>query len=110
MIHWWKSLADFNKGVRRQVKINTNQQTTTETVKTRNFNDYPSETGTQANWGKPEYARCVQPYSWAELIHGYKDANMTTFFKMGGLSKRLEVNGYETWQCFKRALLRSRSR
>ena len=50
------------------------------------------------DWGKPEYARCVQPYTWYELLHGYK--NSTVAFKMGGLGKLLEKGGYETWQCF----------
>ena len=60
---------------------------------------YPSESATQADWGKPQYAHCVQPYSWSELIHAYKTGNSSTVFKMGGLGKLVEEDGHETWQC-----------
>lgn len=50
------------------------------------------------DWGSPEYAHCVQPYSWDELVHGYKDSRVV--FKVGGLGRLLEKGGYETWQCF----------
>ena len=50
------------------------------------------------DWGKPEYKHCVQPYTWDELIHGYKSSSIS--FKTGGLGKLVEENGYETWQCF----------
>jgi len=50
------------------------------------------------DWGKPEYVHCVQPYTWHELVYGYKNGSVT--FKMGGLGKMLENRGYETWQCF----------
>ena len=42
-----------------------------------------------------------QRHSWDELVHGYKGKNISTFFKMGGLGKLVEQDGYETWLCFK---------
>jgi len=62
---------------------------------------YPSPAATQADWGDAQHAHCVQPYSWDELLHGYKDKNISTSFKMGGLGKLVEEDGYETWLCFK---------
>jgi hypothetical protein len=62
---------------------------------------YPSPAATQADWGDAQHARCVQPYSWDELLHGYKGKNISTSFKMGGLGKLVEQDGYETWLCFK---------
>ena len=62
---------------------------------------YPSPAATQADWGDAHHAHCVQPYSWDELLHGYKDKNISTSFKMGGLGKLVEEGGYETWLCFK---------
>ena len=50
------------------------------------------------DWGRPEYLHCVQPYTWRELVHGYK--NSSVVFKVGGLGRLLEKDGYETWQCF----------
>ena len=50
------------------------------------------------DWGKAEYAHCVQPYTWRELVYGYK--NSSVIFKAGGLGKLLEKGGYQTWQCF----------
>jgi len=61
---------------------------------------YPSPTATQADWGNAKYDRCKQTYSWSEIIHGYKNMNRSTFMKMGGLGKLMELDGYETWQCF----------
>ena len=50
------------------------------------------------DWGKPEYVHCVQPYTWYELVYGYKNSSVA--FKVGGLGKLLEKGGYQTWQCF----------
>ena len=33
------------------------------------------------DWGKPEYVHCVQPYTWRELVYGYK--NSSVVFKVG---------------------------
>jgi hypothetical protein len=39
----------------------------------------------------------VQPYTWDELMHGYKGGYIP--YKVGGLGKLLEPGGYETWVC-----------
>jgi len=49
------------------------------------------------NWGRPGYTHCDQPYSWSELVYGYKDNKVPV--KSGGLGKLLERGGYETWVC-----------
>jgi len=49
------------------------------------------------DWGRPGHAHCVQPYTWDELVDGYKDKHIP--YKLGGLGKRLEPGGYETWVC-----------
>ena len=49
------------------------------------------------DWGRPGHSHCVQPYTWHELVDGYKDKYIP--YKMGGLGKRLEPGGYETWVC-----------
>jgi len=49
------------------------------------------------NWGRPGYTHCKQPYSWSELVYGYKDNKVPV--KSGGLGKLLELGGYETWVC-----------
>ena len=54
---------------------------------------YLSPAATQADWGDAQHARCVQPYSWDELLHGYKGKNISTSFKMGGLGKLVEQDG-----------------
>jgi len=95
MLKWRNFISDSNRG--KGNKVDNKQPTTTKTVKVQNFDCHPSITATQADWGRPEYAHCVQPYSWAELIHGDKDKNMSTLFEMGGLGKLLEVNGYEKY-------------
>ena len=59
---------------------------------------FPSSPRTN-DWGRQEHANCVQPFTWAELIQGYKDCAM--IFKTGGLGQLLEVDGYETWQCIR---------
>ena len=43
------------------------------------------------------HSHCVQPYTWHELVDGYKDKYIP--YKMGGLGKRLEPGGYQTWVC-----------
>ena len=65
-------------------------------VKTRQVG-FPSPSATEADWGSPEHAHCVLPYSWTELLQGYKNNSLT--FKAGGLGKLMEENGHETWQC-----------
>jgi hypothetical protein len=52
-----------------------------------------------SDWGNQEHAHCVQPYTWNELIQGYKDCAMV--YKTGGLGQLMEVDGYETWQCIR---------
>ena len=49
------------------------------------------------NWGRPGYTHCDQPYSWSELVYGYKDNKVPV--KSGGLGKLLERGGYQTWVC-----------
>ena len=49
------------------------------------------------DWGRPGHSHCVQPYTWHELVDGYKDKYIP--YKMGGLGKRLEPGGYQTWVC-----------
>jgi len=96
MVDWWRSLHNHhNKG--------TGGQKNKDTMKTRSheFGGYPSSHATTRDWGKQEFTHCVQPYSWREIIHGYKDMNVSTLFKMGSLGKLLEANGYETWQCLR---------
>ena len=50
------------------------------------------------DWGKQEYVHCVQPYTWRELVYGYKNSRVV--YKVGGLGRLLEEGGYQTWQCF----------
>ena len=87
MLHWWKSLpAPAKNGIWGKVHA-------------RRVHDlYPSPAATHADWGMAQYAHCVQPYSWDELVHGYKNRSVT--FKTGGLGKLLDKGGYQTWQCF----------
>ena len=49
------------------------------------------------DWGRPGHSHCVQPYTWDELSKGYKDKYIP--YKVGGLGKLLEPDGYETWVC-----------
>jgi len=56
-------------------------------------------TALEKDWGRSEYAHCVQPYSWRELVNGYKNGSGP--FKAGGLGRLLEDGGYETWQCLR---------
>jgi len=49
------------------------------------------------NWGTPGYTHCDQPYSWRELVYGYKDNKVPV--KSGGLGKFLDHGGYQTWVC-----------
>ena len=49
------------------------------------------------DWGRPGHSHCVQPYTWDELVDGYKDKYIP--YKIGGLGKRLEPGGYQTWVC-----------
>ena len=49
------------------------------------------------DWGRPGHGHCVQPYTWEELVDGYKGKHIP--FKVGGLGKRLEPGGYQTWVC-----------
>ena len=100
MLHWWKSLATPTKnGIRGKVATEKPMSFKAKATKTRGQDFYPSPTATQVNWGKPEYAHCGQPYTWDELLHGYKNSSIS--FKTGGLGKLVEENGYETWQCFR---------
>ena len=39
----------------------------------------------------------MQPYTWDELVDGYKDKYIP--YKVGGLGKLLEPGGHETWVC-----------
>ena len=55
---------------------------------------------TNTTWGRPGHSHCHQPYSWTELIEGYKDCLPDNKIKMGGLGTRLEPDrGYQTWLC-----------
>jgi hypothetical protein len=56
---------------------------------------HPEQSWGQADWGKPEFDHCVQPFSWEELLALHRTNNAS----MGGLGKLFEVDGYETWQC-----------
>ena len=47
------------------------------------------------DWGSPEHAQCIQPYSWTELLEEINNGTVKT----GGLGKLMEIHGYETWQC-----------
>ena len=49
------------------------------------------------DWGRPGHSHCVQPYTWGELLKGYKDKYIP--YKVGGLGKLLEPGGYQTWVC-----------
>jgi len=49
------------------------------------------------DWGRPGHSHCVQPYTWDELLKGYKDKYIPC--KVGGLGKRLEPGGFQTWVC-----------
>jgi len=53
------------------------------------------------NWGRSGHSHCQQPYSWTELIKGYKDSVVP--YKVGGLGKLLEPHAYETWVCLEDA-------
>jgi len=108
LLHWWKSLtADSETVVRRKVRGKRHQkqqfekvtQFSGKTAKTRSKEGYPSPTATQADWGDAKFSHCEQPFSWSELLHGYKNMNISTIFKMGGLGKLVEEDGYETWLC-----------
>ena len=48
-------------------------------------------------WGKPEYDHCGQELSWKELLRGHHEGEVK--FEMGGLGRRMQKGGYETWQC-----------
>jgi len=50
-------------------------------------------------WRDPKYELCVQPYTWAQLLKGYKDGTLT--FRSGGMGSLLEKKGYEVWICLK---------
>jgi len=52
-----------------------------------------------ATWYDPKYALCVQPYTWRQLLQGYKDGTLT--FRSGGMGGMLEKGGYEVWLCLK---------
>ena len=49
------------------------------------------------DWGRPGHGHCVQPYTWGELVDGYKGRYIP--YKVGGLGKRLEPGGEQTWVC-----------
>lgn len=49
------------------------------------------------DWGRPGHGHCVQPYTWDELVEGYKGKYIS--YKVGGLGKRLEPGGYMMWIC-----------
>ena len=48
-------------------------------------------------WDRPGHGHCHQEYTWTELRKGYKDNYIP--YKVGGLGRRLEPDGYETWMC-----------
>ena len=50
-------------------------------------------------WRDPKYALCVQPYTWGQLMQGYKDGTLT--FRSGGMGSLFEKDGYEAWLCLK---------
>jgi len=51
------------------------------------------------DWGRPGYTHCDQPYSWRQLVYGYKNNKVS--IKSGGLGKLIELGGYQTWVCIK---------
>ena len=55
------------------------------------------EDPSRKDWGRPGHNHCVQPYTWEELVDGYKGRYIP--YKVGGLGKRLEPGGYQTWVC-----------
>lgn len=95
MLQWWRSLTN------KQNK-ETGGHENKDTMKTRShkFDSYSSPHTTTRNWRRQKFAHCLQQYSWKEMVHCYKDMNISMFFKMGWLGKLLEANGYETRQCF----------
>jgi hypothetical protein len=108
MLKWLKlvTTSDPQNGIRRmQVKTKKEENPSQNEAKMRSEKDYPSPNATHADWGSAEYAHCEQPYSWPQLNEMYKRINRqngsSTFFKMGGLGKLLEEDGYETWQCLR---------
>jgi len=52
-----------------------------------------------ATWYDPKYALCVQPYTWSQLMQGYKDGTLT--FRTGAMGRMLEKDGYQAWLCLK---------
>ena len=48
-------------------------------------------------WGRPEHSHCIQPYTWKQVLT--KVNGIRTPHKTGGLGKRLEPDGYESWLC-----------
>ena len=57
------------------------------------WHEYPG----RKDWGRPGHSHCVQPYTWGELLKGYKDKFIP--YRVGGLGNLLEPGGYETWVC-----------
>jgi hypothetical protein len=55
------------------------------------------EDPSRKDWGRHGHGHCVQPYSWDELVDGYQGRHIP--YKVGGLGKRLEPGGYQTWVC-----------
>jgi hypothetical protein len=51
-----------------------------------------------ASWGDAQYTMCEQPYSFHELLKGYKDS--TIRYKTGGLGKLIDEE-HEVWVCLK---------
>ena len=51
------------------------------------------------HFGEPQYAKCILPWEWTHLFHGYKENTIN--WRQGGLG-RLRVKGrFETWVCIK---------
>jgi len=53
-----------------------------------------------ATWGNGVYVHCTQPYTWRELIHGYKGAKID--FKSGSLGRLIVKGRFNTWACVNR--------
>ena len=50
-----------------------------------------------ATWGDGVYAHCTQPYTWRELIYGYKGTKID--FKSGSLGRLIVRGRFNTWVC-----------
>jgi len=50
-----------------------------------------------ATWGNRMYVHCEQPYTWRELIHGYKGRKID--FKSESLGRLIVKGRFNTWAC-----------